>query len=546
MKRKLRLTILILALITIFGAFLRFYKITLNPPSLNGDEISFGYSAYSVLKTGRDEFGAFLPLVFKSVGDYKNPVPVYLMILPIKFFGLTDFAVRLPNAIFGTLAIPVYFLFLMYLFKDKKLALIGSFLTAISAWWIFYSRFAYEPLIGSIFVFLGIWFYMKFLDGKKSYTFLSAFFLVLTMYTSFAQRLFVPLFIGAITLYKIKKFKGNYKWLLLFIVTCVILIIPLAYVTIFNGAGTRLSMVLISNDIEFSRYVLLKYFSSIKDLPLLFIFWVKRYLDYFQPNFLFFNGLHMTTFDGFGLGLLYLFEIPWLILGVFRFIKQKILHKDLIIIWLLTGIIPDSITNNQQQGGRLLHIAPIVIMITTLGLIEFINLVLRIKQKSLKVLVSSLYIFFIGTVLIHAFLVFSVHFPRDKGEYYDEGIREAVQYIGANQNQYKEIVFDQRHGVNANDMVSNPFLYVRFYIKYDPNKYQTETKVLGTDIASPYFHFDKYTFRHINWQEDRYQKGVLFIGSPWNIPEKDLKNGELLKKIYLTNGNVAYIIASPK
>ena len=145
----------VVLLITLIGGFLRFYKITKNPPSLTGDEISFGYSAYSVLRTGSDEHGKLLPLTFESVGDFKNPLPVYLMIPSIKIFGLTDFAVRLPNALIGTLSIPIFFLFLLDIFKRKEIALVGSLFLAISGWHIFYSRFAYEAIIASFFILLG-------------------------------------------------------------------------------------------------------------------------------------------------------------------------------------------------------------------------------------------------------------------------------------------------------------------------------------------------------------------------------------------------------
>src|SRR5690349_16082688 len=102
MKKKTTILILLL-LITFLGGFLRLYKNTINPPGLNGDEISMAYDAYSILKTGKDQYGKFLPLTFRSVDDYKNPVPVYLMVLPIKIFGLNDFSVRLQNVFFGTI-----------------------------------------------------------------------------------------------------------------------------------------------------------------------------------------------------------------------------------------------------------------------------------------------------------------------------------------------------------------------------------------------------------------------------------------------------------
>jgi hypothetical protein len=41
-----------LLLLTIIGGILRFVGITKNPPSLNIDDVSVGYDAYSILKTG--------------------------------------------------------------------------------------------------------------------------------------------------------------------------------------------------------------------------------------------------------------------------------------------------------------------------------------------------------------------------------------------------------------------------------------------------------------------------------------------------------------
>lgn len=540
-------TVVIVTLIILvgLGAFLRFYKNTENPPSLTGDEISFGYAAYSILKTGRDESGKYLPLVIESIGDYKNPVPAYLMVLSIKLFGLNDFAVRFQNALIGTLFIPVYFFFLNYILKNKLTALLGTFFLSISAWHIHYSRFAYEPAIASFFALLGIWFFMKMLDGRRIWGFLSAFFLVLTMYTGFAPRLFIPIFVLSLLVFYSRKLKTNLDKVAVFLVTCLVLGLPLVYVSFFQGAATRLNMVFIANDIEFVRYVIFKYLDSASDIPYLVFFWLKRYLNYLQPDFLFVNGLAMTTPGTFGLGLLYIFELPWLVLGVVEFIKQKIPYKEVFVVWVLTGIIPDSLTNNLQHSGRLLHIAPVIILFTTLGCLKFFKIIMENSRSYLRVLVLGVYSAFIVLVLTHAYLVFSVHFPRQKGEAFDEGIREAVLYITSHQESYKEIVFDTRRGVEGPYFISNPHMYLLFYSKYDPQTYQTESKIYGKDKDNPLFKFNKYTFRYINWPEDAGKKGTLFMGSPWSFPEK-LKEGELLEKIYLTNGHPAFYIVSPK
>ena len=54
-----------LILILILAAVLRFYQLGQNPPSLDWDETAHGYNAYSILKTGRDEYGYKFPLYFR-------------------------------------------------------------------------------------------------------------------------------------------------------------------------------------------------------------------------------------------------------------------------------------------------------------------------------------------------------------------------------------------------------------------------------------------------------------------------------------------------
>src|SRR5947208_1068171 len=82
---------------------LRFFQLGVNPPSLDWDEASMGYNAYSILKTGADEYGNALPLSFRSFDDYKPPVYIYLTVPAIAIFGLNEFAVRLPAAVIGVI-----------------------------------------------------------------------------------------------------------------------------------------------------------------------------------------------------------------------------------------------------------------------------------------------------------------------------------------------------------------------------------------------------------------------------------------------------------
>ena len=95
-----------LIFIFLIAAALRLFALGSNPPGLYWDEVSLGYNAYSILKTGHDEHNRFLPIdTFKAFGDYKPPGYIYATVPSIALFGLNNFAVRLPSALAGTLLV---------------------------------------------------------------------------------------------------------------------------------------------------------------------------------------------------------------------------------------------------------------------------------------------------------------------------------------------------------------------------------------------------------------------------------------------------------
>ncbi len=532
--------ILVVLILTIIGGFLRFFNNTRNPNSLNIDEVAYGYSAYSILKTGHDENGIFLPMTFRSVGDFKNPILIYTLVPSIAIFGLNEFSVRFTTALLGTLTIPAFFLLVQSLVKIRKIALLAAAALAISPWHIYYSRFASESLIGLFFLILGIYFFQKIQQGLV-WIFLSSLNLMLAAYSYHSLRLFIPIFIFSLILVELKKKRVKKKNLFYFVVICLILGLPLLYITLFGSANTRAGMVFLSQDIDYTRYVIIDHIKRSGELFLLFFFWLKRYLNYFQPDFLFFQGLNMTTPGTLGLGVLYLYELPWFILGLLEFIKKKIENKAVIILWILIGIFPASLTNNEQSSVRSLIILPMLLLIISYGAIYFLKLINGLENKYFKLGMICGYLLFIVIVLVQSFLVFSVHFPLERGEAFMEGTKETVLYALKNRDKYREIVYDPYRGIEAPYIVNIPHMYLLFYSQYDPATFQGIVKKHNSSEA---LHFDKYTFRPIDWHTDKYQKGVLFIGSPWSLPQKDLKKEDILEKIYLTNGNLAFLIVS--
>jgi 4-amino-4-deoxy-L-arabinose transferase-like glycosyltransferase len=118
----------------------RVYDIGGNPPGFFCDEASYGYNAYSILETGKDEHGARLPLFFRAFGEYKLPVYTYSQIPFIAAFGLSELAVRLTTAAYGVLTVLAVYLLVRALFRREALAVAAAAVLAVLPWHIHYSR----------------------------------------------------------------------------------------------------------------------------------------------------------------------------------------------------------------------------------------------------------------------------------------------------------------------------------------------------------------------------------------------------------------------
>lgn len=106
-----------LILIFILALCLRLFWLGRFPVSLNRDEAAIGWNAYSILKTGKDEWGEFLSLSFKSFGDYKMPLYIYFTVPFVALFGFSEFSVRFPSAFFGSLTVLLVYFLVKELFK---------------------------------------------------------------------------------------------------------------------------------------------------------------------------------------------------------------------------------------------------------------------------------------------------------------------------------------------------------------------------------------------------------------------------------------------
>lgn len=392
--------IIFLAIIVILGAILRFGLLTYNPPSLNWDEISHGYNAYSILKTGMDQWGQKFPIFnFRAYGDYPTTLNLYLTIPFIALFGLTEYAIRFPHALLGTLTIISIYFLTLGVTRKKNLSLLSAFLTAIGPWYVFTSRFVLQSNLSVFFLITAAAFFVN-RDKNKSLIYLSAFSLFLTLFSYHTTRIFSPLIIlGTLGIYK-----DEIKSKLIYLFVGLFLILS-AYILISPNTTARGSVLFIIDQSAVNQIDIARTSSKLPGVITKLIYnrpayfveqFSKNYFSYFTPQFLFLSGGTQYQFSIPNTGLIYPISLPFFYLGIILLIVWSFKNPPygkqtdfrLILLWLVLSPIAASLTNESYTVIRATTMLPIPEILIAIGLYFCLD---KIPAK-LRLLVVSIYI----------------------------------------------------------------------------------------------------------------------------------------------------------
>lgn len=545
---KNRFYLILFLAIFILACVLRLYQIQDIPPGVNRDEASIGYTAYSLLQTGRDEYGRIFPLSFESFGDWKLPLYIYTVVPFVSVLGLSELAVRLPSAIFGIFSVVLSFYLVKLLFKDKILAFLTMFLAAISPWSIHLSRVESESNTAVFMVLLGTVLFLKSINSKNWLIIPSFICFALTYFTYAGNHIFTTLLvIGLLFIYKAKipKTKITLIGLTLFTLMSGFIF----YHTLFSADKTKISGISIFGDpsvvhakIEIPRNEHnspQSLFAKTTHNRVVFAGEkiAQNYLSSFSPSFLFASGgtNHAHNIENFGN--MYLVEAPFLFLGLIYLIAiKKGREKKLILLWFLIAPIAASITKDAPHTNRMLAIFPILSLITAFGIIYVATEFL--KKSIFKKL-------FIGALV----LLFAINISLYIDRYYVHFTRNETKSWGII---YKDLIVSlkKENLLNEKIIVSNPthspYIFFLFYLKYDPAKYQKEAvrypKTL--DGFSDVKEFANYTFSDINWNKDINLSDTVLVDNYKNAPQNII--GKSITYTNLPSGEPMFIIVSTK
>lgn len=544
--------ILLLVFVLGLAFFLRFNKVTNDPPSLNWDETAIGYNAYSILKTGKDEWGEFLPLHFKSYGEYKLPAQIFASIPGIAFFGLNELGVRITPVVYGTFTVLFLFLLASELFKDWRVAALSSFLLAVSPWHIQLTRASFESSFSVFWVTIGAWLFVKGFKDKK-YWIVSTVPFIVSVYTYNAARVFTPLFLFALAFIFRKEILKNVRTFGFSVLIFILALIPLGQFILSGEATARLHLVSITDDPGFVLRINEARGNTLLPEPLprlihnkfthyVYVF-VGNYLSHFSPDFLFINGAGHKQHHVQGIGEFYAIQAPFMLLGFYFLFRKKNRWRWLITSWVLLSFIPVSVTIDSIPNAlrTLLAVIPYEI-VSALGFVEIARLVEMKKLLFYTIIVITVVPLGvqINSYLNNYYNVYPNLYSRD----WQYGYKKAVGYVGAHYSDYDLIVFSRTYG--------EPHMFTLFFLSWDPAEYQTDPNLVRFEANNWIWvlKFDKFYFPDLGDTGTQYQdilkanpgKRILFIGKHADFPDYLPR----LLTVNFLNGSNAFDIVEAK
>ncbi len=521
MKNKL---IIIFTVIWIaISLYVRLIGLDKSPLSVGFDEASLGYNAYSILLTGKDEYGTPYPLSLRSFNDFKPALYTYLDIPFIYFFDLNETSLRAPSAVLGTLSL--IFLFLIFKKLSKTSWGLSLFVTSALSflpWRLHFSRVAFESNISMCFV-SGIVLCLLYWNKHLVFKIGAILFAVLAIYSYHAARLTVPLllllwFVDPMTLSIKKAFKQPFPILkkLWPLALVLILYIPLFWEAQANLILTRFgqtnvfdhfypytpSELLITSNVWLNPLAHPLYY-----LGGILVGHIFAYLSPQNLSLLLYQGVIKSAQGISGTGMLGILGGSLFTVGILTNARRIILQKEkrILAYWILAGIAPAALTWEWFYPLRSINIYPALEVISGFGLLWILSDLLSFNRKAIGYIGV-----FILTGLIFVISLYTVlnewrYGAWDtNGEFQPGGYKEGVPLLQSLMNQYQTVYIDTPHAQN--------YTIFWFYMKYPPEKVQALAPIRNKPgiEGPPTFDYDKFIYKKWDWKNDQLKHSFLY------------------------------------
>lgn len=210
------------------------------PTYIGVDEAGMAYDAMGIAEYGVDRYLNSYPLYLTSFGGGQSILCGYLAALFIKLIGVHKIAYRLPALIVYLIGVISSYLFISNA-KDKKTALLFTFLIITCPWNIMSARYALDCNLYGGMLMLDLFLMNR---AKKNYQYILAGISVgITLYTYCLTWISIPIFLAAWVIYMLYIKRINFKQVVLLGIPIAILAMPLIYFLLLNYGIVKQSQI---------------------------------------------------------------------------------------------------------------------------------------------------------------------------------------------------------------------------------------------------------------------------------------------------------------
>ncbi len=157
---KRKATIFLFIVIVVLASFLRLWHLNETPPGVWYDE---AYNALDALRASEsNDYKIFYPENYGREGLYIN-----ILALSFKIFGVNNFALRFPGALFGILTIVGFYLLLRQLKLYHTTVLLAVFALTTSFYHVNFSRIAFRAIMVPFLLVWSFYFFFKAIPNLK-------------------------------------------------------------------------------------------------------------------------------------------------------------------------------------------------------------------------------------------------------------------------------------------------------------------------------------------------------------------------------------------
>ncbi len=375
------------------------------PPGLAHDEVVYSLNGMSYLQSGSDLTGYAFPLsIFRSETEgFISVVPALIYGFYYKLITPNTQNLRILMTVVNILTAFVLYRLVYILVQNKTIAKLSAFIFLVSPWSYFLSRWGVDTPWALLFTLLSFYFLLK-AQNTKDYL-LSITFVILTFLSYHGAKLIIVPSMIVIIIYKYTSVanRNRLKLFALCLLTLLILYILVDYILPGSSNGGRNNDLLIFNHSEASGLVdqqrrnsieggLSELFSN-KPVVTLRVM-ATKYFSTFSPDILLFSGDSRATYRYGEHGLIYIFEVIFIISGLFYLHKKHTNEFWLIILLVIISPLATALSVvDTSQINRSYLILPLIILLASCGIYHLSQITFfQNKKKLYYSLVILLYV----------------------------------------------------------------------------------------------------------------------------------------------------------